>query len=79
MQQLSIFDTSVAPAEREIGFRYRWHLLDDGEIAATCIPGEVTVMIIGLYHSSLKRLNVKISYEDYRRFIETTKLMEVGP
>jgi len=79
MQQLSIFDTSDAPAEREVGFKYRWHLLDGGEISATCIPGESAVTIMGLYHSSLKKLNVKISYEDYRRFIETTKLMEVGP
>lgn len=79
MQQLSIFDTPDAPDERGIGFRNRWHLLDGGEISATCIPGVDDVTIMGLYHSSLKKLNVKISYVDYERFIEVTKLLEVGP
>lgn len=79
MQQLSIFDTPDAPTERKIGFRYRWYLLEDGVISATCIPGAETVTIMGLYHSSLKKLNVKISYVDYERLIETTKLLEVGP
>lgn len=79
MQQLSVFDVPVSQDERKFGFRYRWNLLDGGEIAATCIPGVNTVTIMGLYHSSLKKLNVKISYVDYERFIEVTKLLEVGP
>lgn len=79
MQQLSIFDTADAPAEREVGFKYRWHLIDNGSTAATVIPGAESVIIMGMYHSSLSRLNIKISYGDYERFIDVTKLLEVGP
>lgn len=40
MQQLSIFDGPVKETERKVGFRYRWHLLDNDEMAATVITTE---------------------------------------
>lgn len=79
MQQLSVFDAPISQDEREIGFKNRWHLIDNGDTAATVIPGADSVTIMGLYHSSLSRLNIKISYGDYERFIAVTKLLEVGP
>lgn len=79
MQQLSIFDETVATAERKVGFINRWHLLDNGEMAATVIPGVNRVTIMGMFYGQLSRLNIVISYEDYERFIETTQLLEVRP
>lgn len=79
MQQLSIFDEPTERSETKIGFKYRWHLIDKGEVAAAVIPGASSVTIMGLQHSLLSRLNIRISYSDYKRFIEVTKLLEVGP
>lgn len=79
MQQLSIFDSPVKEPECKVGFRYRWHLVDNGVMAATVIPSTHSVTIMGMYQTMLSHLNIKISYADYERFIEISGLTEVKP
>lgn len=79
MQQLKLFDEPVTQEKIKTGFNNRWHLIDKGEVVGAAVPGNDYIIIMGIYKSMLSRLNIKIGYNDYRRFIEVAKLLEVGP